>query len=75
MEKRKKKKKQDGPNKRIQKLESQIKGLKQIMDWVSNYFHQRKVRRKSTKKESEILQKLTKWTNQKSNEEELIYVK
>ena len=39
MEKRKKKKKQDGPNKRIQKLESQIKGLKQIMDWVSNYFH------------------------------------
>lgn len=75
MKKRKKKKKQDGPNKGIQKLESQIKGLKQILDWISNYFNQRKVRRKSTRKEQEILQKLKKQTNQKYNEEELIYVK
>ena len=63
MKKRKKKKKQDGPNKGIQKLESQIKGLKQILDWISNYFNQRKVRRKSTRKEQEILQKLKKQTN------------
>ena len=75
MKKRKKKKKQDGPNKGIQKLESQIKGLKQILDWISNYFNQREVRRKSTRKEQEILQKLKKQTNQKYNEEELIYVK
>ena len=75
MKKRKKKKKQNGPNKGIQKLESQIKGLKQILDWISNYFNQRKVRRKSTRKEQEILQKLKKQTNQKYNEEELIYVK
>ena len=75
MKKRKKKKKQDGPNKGIQKLESQIKGLKQILDWISNYFNQRKVRRKSTRKEQEILQKLKKQANQKYNEEELIYVK
>ena len=75
MKKRKKKKKQDGPNKGIQKLESQIKGLKQILDWISNYFNQRKVRRKSTRKEQKILQKLKKYTNQKYNEEELIYVK
>lgn len=75
MKKRKKKKKQDGPNKGIQKLESQIKGLKQILDWISNYFNQRKVRRKSTRKEQKILQKLKKQTNQKYNEEELIYVK
>ena len=53
-EKRKENKNQEGPNRRIRKLEKQIKELRQILVWTSNEIHRRKIRRKSTKKEKEI---------------------
>ena len=58
-EKRKENKSQEGPpNRRIRKLEKQIKELRQILAWTSNKINRRKIKRKSTKKEKEILQKL-----------------
>ena len=76
-EKRKENKNQEGsPNRRIRKLEKQIKELRQILAWTSNEIHRRKVKWKSTKKEKEILQKLKKWADQQLNRnEELICVK
>ena len=76
-EKRKENKNQEGsPNRRIRKLEKQIKELRQILAWTSNEIHRRKIKRKSTKKEKEILQKLKKWADQQLNRnEELICVK
>ena len=76
-EKRKENKNQEGsPNRRIRKLEKQIKELRQILAWTSNEIHRRKVKWKSTKKEKEILQKLKKWADQLLNRnEELICVK
>ena len=56
MKKENKKKKQERSNKRIQKLETQVKKL--TLDWTSNDFHWGKIRSKSNKKELEILQKL-----------------
>ena len=75
-EKRKENKSQEGPpNRRIRKLEKQIKELRQILAWTSNEIHRRKIKRKSTKKEKEILQKLKKWADQQLNRnEELICV-
>ena len=55
-EKRKENKNQEEPNRRIRKLEKQIKELRQILAWTSNEIHRRKIERKSTKKENEILQ-------------------
>ena len=75
-EKRKENKNQEGPNRRIRKLKKQIKELRQILAWTSNEIHRRKIKRKSTKKEKEILQKLKKWADQQLNRnEELICVK
>ena len=75
-EKRKANKNQEGPNRRIRKLEKQIKELRQILVWTSNEIHRRKIRRKSTKKEKEIQQKLQKWADQQLNRnEELICVR
>ena len=53
-------KNQEGPNRRIGKLEKQIKELRHILAWTSNEIHRRKIKRKSTNKEKEILQKLKK---------------
>ena len=75
-DKRKENKNQEGLNIRIQKPEKQIKELRQILAWISNEIHRRKIKRKSTKKEKEILQKLKKWADQQLNRnEELIRVK
>ena len=49
-------KSKEGPNRRIQKLEKQIKNVRQIPTWTSNEIHREKIKRKSTKKEKEILQ-------------------
>ena len=59
-EKRKENENQDRPNRRIQKLEKKIKELRQFLAWTSNEIHSRKIKRKSTKKEKEVLQKLKK---------------
>ena len=74
--KRKESKNQEGPNRRIRKLEKQIKELRKILAWTSNEIHGRKIKRKSTKKKKEIPQKLKKWADQQLNRnEELICVK
>ena len=74
-EKRKENKNQEEPN-RIQKLEKQIKELRQILAWTSNEIHRRKIKRKSRKKKKEIMQKLKKWADRQLNRnEELIFVK
>ena len=75
-EKRKENKNQEGWKRRIWKLEKQIKKLRQILAWTSIEIHRRKIKKKSTKLEKEILQKLKKCTDQQLNRnEELIYVK
>ena len=61
------KNKQDGPNRRIRKLEKQIKELRQGLAWTSNEIHRRKTKRKATKKEKEIVQKLREWAGQQLN--------
>ena len=77
MKKGKKIKNQEGsPNRRIRKLEKQIKELRQILAWTSNEIHRRKIKRKSRKKKKEIMQKLKKWADRQLNRnEELIFVK
>ena len=59
-EKMKENKKREGPNRRIRKLQKQIKELRQILAWTSEEINRRKIKRKSTKNEKEILQKLKK---------------
>ena len=50
--------------------------MRQILAWTSNKFHRRKIKRKSTKTEKEILQKLKNWTDEQlTRNEELICVK
>ena len=66
-EKRKENKNQEGPNRRIQNLAKQMKDFRQILAWKSNEIHRRKIIKKSTKKEKEILQKLKKWADQQLN--------
>ena len=53
-EKRKENKNLEGPNRRIRKLEKQIKEWRQILAWTSNEIHRRKIKRKSTKKEKKF---------------------
>ena len=61
MKKRKEKKNQEGPNnRRIQKLDKKFKELRQILARTSNEIYRRKIKRKTTKKEKEILQEQTK---------------
>ena len=75
--KRKEKKNiQKGPNRRIRKLEKQIKEIRQILAWTSNEIHRRKVKKKATKKERNIFQKLKTWANHQLNRnEDLVYTK
>ena len=50
--------------------------MRQILAWTSKEIHRRKIKRKSTKKKKEFLQKLKKWADQQLNgNEELICVK
>ena len=50
--------------------------MREILAWTSNEIHRRKVKRKSTKKEKDILQKLKKWADQQLNRnEELVWEK
>ena len=47
-----------------------------MLAWTSNEIHKREIKRKLTKKEKEVLQKLKKWADQQlSKNEELICVK
>ena len=50
------KNKRDGPNRRIRKLEKQIKELRQVLAWSSSEIRRRKTKTKATKKEKEIVQ-------------------
>ena len=59
-EKRKENKNKEGPNRRVQKLEKHTKELRQILAWKSNEIHRREIKRKATKKNKEILQKMKK---------------
>ena len=68
-------KSQEGPNRRIQKLEKQIKELRQVLAWTSLEIHWRRIKRKSVKKEKVVLQKLKKSAGQQLNNEELKCVK
>ena len=45
-------------NRRIRKLEKQVKEARQMVAWMSNEIHRRKVKRKITKKEKRILERL-----------------
>ena len=50
--------------------------MRHILAWTSNEIHRRKIKRKSTKNEKEILQKLKIWEDKQQNwNEQLIYVK
>ena len=70
-----KKKDQEG-NRRVRKLEKQIKEMRQIIAWSSNEIHRRKIKRKATKKEKSILQELREWADQQLNRnEDLVLVK
>ena len=59
-EKRKENKNKEGPNRRVQKLKKHTKELRQILAWKSNEIHRREIKRKATKKNKEILQKMKK---------------
>ena len=56
--KKTKKKGERDENRRIRKLEKQVKEARQIVAWLSNEIHRRKVKRKITKKEKRILERL-----------------
>ena len=57
-------------------LKNMIEELRQAIAWRSNQIYRRKIKRKATKKEKEILQKLREWLDQQLNRnEDLIYVK
>jgi hypothetical protein len=45
-------------NRRIRKLEKQVKEARQMVAWLFNEIHRRKVKRKITKKEKRILERL-----------------
>ena len=67
---------QDQKNRRIRKIEEKIKELRQIIAWTTNEIHRRKIKRKATTKEKEILQKLKDLSDQQLlRREELIYLK
>ena len=46
--------------------------MRQILAWISNEIYGRKTKRKSTKKEKEILQKLKKLADQQLNRNEVL---
>ena len=57
-------------------MEKQIKEVRQIVTWATNELNRRKIKRKATKKEKKIMQKLEKWADQQiKRNDELLYVK
>ena len=63
-------------NRRIRKSEKKIKELRQIIAWTANEIHRRKIKRKATTNEKEILRKLKDMEDQQLlRKEELIYLK
>ena len=75
-EKREKIKNQIKTNRRILKLEREIKELRQVLPWTSNKAHRMKSKRKSTNKVKKILQQLKNWANKRLNgNEDIIYVR
>jgi hypothetical protein len=52
--KKTKKKGERDENRRIGKLEKQVKEARQMVAWLSNEIHRRKVKRRITKKEKRI---------------------
>ena len=66
----------DQKNRRIRKSEEKMKELRQIIAWTANEIHRRKIKRKATTKENEILRKLKDLPDQQLlRKEELIYLK
>ena len=67
---------QDQKNRRIRKSEKKIKEMRQIIAWTANEIHRRKIQRKATTIEKEILRKLKDLSDQQLlRKEELIYLK
>ena len=57
-------------------MEKQIKEVRQVVAWAANELNRRKIKRKATKKEKKIMQKLEKWAEQQiKRNNELLYVK
>ena len=57
-------------------MEKQIKEVRQVVAWAANELNRRKIKRKATKKEKKIMQKLEKWADQQiKRNDELLYVK
>ena len=54
-------------------MQNQIKEVRQVVAWAANELNRRKIKRKATKKEKKIMQKLEKWADQqiKRNDEML----
>ena len=72
----KRKKKQNEENRRVRKIEKQIKEVRQVVAWAVNELNRRKIKRKATKKEKKIIEKLEKWADQQiKRNDELLYVK
>ena len=57
-------------------MEKQIKEMTQVVTWAANELNRRKAKRKATKKQKKIMQKLEKWADQQiKRNDELLYVK
>ena len=57
-------------------MEKQIKEMRQVFAWAANELNRRKIKRKATKEEKKIMQKLEKWADQQmKRNDELLYVK
>ena len=63
-DKQKKKNKQNEEIRRVRKMEKQIKEVRQVVSWAANELNRRKIKRKATKKEKKVMQKLEKWADQ-----------
>ena len=74
--KKTKKKGERDENRRIRKLEKQVKEARHMVAWLSNEIHGRKVKRKITKKEKRILERLrSKGQNKLIKNEEFLKAK
>ena len=71
-----KKKGEGNENRRTRKLEKKVKESRQMAAWLSNEIHRRKTKRKLTKKEKRILQRLqSKVSNKLIKPEDLLKIK
>ena len=73
---KKKKRGNKGENRRIRKMEKRLRESRQLVGWIANEIHWRKVKRKGPEKEKNILEKLKeKAENQLIKNEELVKLK